>query len=76
MDCSPLPLVHGIIQARNTGGLPFSPGDNPNLGIESRSLLQDWRQILQHLSHQLERSSSLLQAVRELTPWYPQHLIL
>ena len=39
MDCSPPgSSVHGILQARVLGGLPFpSPGDLPNPGIEPRS---------------------------------------
>ena len=40
MDCSPPgSSVHGILQARILGGLPFPPpGDLPNPGIKPRSL--------------------------------------
>ena len=43
MDCSPPgPSVHGILQARILGGLPSSPGDLPDQGLNHVSCPDRW----------------------------------
>ena len=43
MDCSPPgPSVHGILQARILGGVPSSPGDLPDQGLNNVSCPDRW----------------------------------